>query len=302
MFQYFAPDFELDVRSSNMDNANTPEYLAKIRNSVIENLSRTKFGPSVQMTSVPGDLEGFDDEADAELDDLDEDENKDTRYTQRRWDKYVEKDGELSESEDESENARNGIVKQPGQRKRMNIMDYQNPNAVPDLGSGVATPTSASANGDAASAVAVANGEIHEDIMKAKATASPTNGVLSAANLKSANASQVSKLSQAGDVEMGEAQAAPIAAAEPSEPNVAPRLTPPASPPSMQENTATATTEPKTTAPSDAPISGEAAPAADVEMADAPISNGEPSLAKAEGQAERIAETSDAQAVTRAAE
>jgi histone deacetylase 1/2 len=302
MYQYFAPDFELDVRSSNMDNANTPEYLAKIRNSVIENLSRTKFGPSVQMTSVPGDIEGFDDEADAELDDLDEDENKDARYTQRRWDKYIEKDGELSESEDESENARNGIVKQPGQRKRMNIMDYQNPTAVPDLGSGVATPTSASANGDAASAVAVANGEIHEDIMKAKATASPTNGILaSAANLKSANASQISKLSQAGDVEMGEAQAsaAPIEA-ESSE-QVAPRLTPPASPPLAQENGVT-TTAAKTTVPAEAPMSGEAAPAADVEMADAPISNGEPSLAKAEGQAERIAETSDAQAVTRAAE
>jgi len=286
-----------------MDNANTPEYLAKIRNSVIENLSRTKFGPSVQMTSVPGDIEGFDDEADAELDDLDEDENKDARYTQRRWDKYVEKDGELSESEDESENARNGIVKQPGQRKRMNIMDYQNPNAVPELGSGMATPTSASANGDAASAVAAANGEIHEDIMKAKATASPTNGVLSAVNLKSANASQLSKLSQAGDVEMGDAQAlAAPTAAESSEPKVAPRLTPPASPPSTQTNGGAATTEPKTTTPADAPISGEAAPVADVEMADAPISNGEPSLAKAEGQAERIEETSDAQAVTRAAE
>jgi len=286
-----------------MDNANTPEYLAKIRNSVIENLSRTKFGPSVQMTSVPGDIEGFDDEADAELDDLDEDENKDARYTQRRWDKYVEKDGELSESEDESENARNGIVKQPGQRKRMNIMDYQNPNAIPDLGSGVATPTSASANGDAASAVAVANGEIHEDIMKAKATASPTNGVLSAANLKSANASQISKLSQAGDIEMTEAQGiAATVAAESSEPKAISRVTPPASPLPAQESGITATTDKPTALPAEAPISGEAALSADVEMADAPTSNGEPSPAKAEGQAERIAETSDAQAVTRAAE
>lgn len=46
--QYFAPDFELDVRPSNMDNANSPEYLEKIKNQVIENLRRTSFAPSVQ--------------------------------------------------------------------------------------------------------------------------------------------------------------------------------------------------------------------------------------------------------------
>lgn len=129
--KYFAPDYELDVRSSNMDNANSPEYLAKIRQSVIENLSRTKFAPSVQMQDIPPDLEGMDDEADAELDDMDEDENKDVRHTQRRWDKSIENDGELSESEDEDENERNGIMRSLGPRRR-NMMDYQNPNAVDD--------------------------------------------------------------------------------------------------------------------------------------------------------------------------
>lgn len=115
-----------------MDNANSAEYLRKIKIQVIENLKRTAFAPSVQMTDVPRDPEGMDDEADAVLDDADEDEHKDTRYTRRRWDKYVEKDGELSESEDEEENQRNGVHRQPGIRRRRNIMDYQNPTINPD--------------------------------------------------------------------------------------------------------------------------------------------------------------------------
>ncbi|KAL8822405.1 MAG: hypothetical protein Q9191_006856 [Dirinaria sp. TL-2023a] len=125
-YEYYAPDYELDVRTSNMDNANSPEYLEKIKMQVIENLKRTAFAPSVQMTDVPRDPEGLDDEADAMLDDEDEDEHKDQRWTKRRWDKYVEKEGELSESEDEEENERNGVRRQPGTRKRRNMMDYQN--------------------------------------------------------------------------------------------------------------------------------------------------------------------------------
>ena len=115
------------MRPSNMDNANSPEYLEKIKVQVIENLKRTTFAPSVQMTDVPRDP---DEDPDNILDDLDEDEHKDQRYTSRRWDKYVEKDGELSESEDEDENDNNGVRPQPGERKRRNIMDYQNPDTV----------------------------------------------------------------------------------------------------------------------------------------------------------------------------
>ena len=115
-----------------MENANNVDYLEKIKKQVIENLKRTTFAPSVQMTDVPRDPEGMDDEADAILDDRDEDENMDRRHTKRRWDKYVEKEGELSESEDEEENQRNGVHRQNHNQKRRNIMDYQNPNAVSD--------------------------------------------------------------------------------------------------------------------------------------------------------------------------
>ena len=131
-YKYYGPDYELDVRPSNMDNANTAEYLEKIKNQVIENIRRTMNNPSVQMTDVPRDPEGLDDEADAVLDDLDEDENPDTRYTQRRWDKYTEKEGELSESEDEEGNERNGVQKTRPARRRMNLLDYPNTHAAPD--------------------------------------------------------------------------------------------------------------------------------------------------------------------------
>lgn len=133
-YDYFAPDFELDVRPSNMDNANSPEYLEKIRSQVIENLKRTAFAPSVQMTDVPRNSlgPGMDDDADDAMDDLDADQNPDVRYSQRDWDKYISKDGELSESEDEEANSNMGIRHQPSQQRRRNIMDYQNPNAAPD--------------------------------------------------------------------------------------------------------------------------------------------------------------------------
>lgn len=92
------------------------------------------------MTDVPRDAE---DDVDNLIDDLDEDEHKDQRYTKRSWDKYIEKEGELSESEDEEENESNGVRRQPGTRKRRNMMDYQNADAVMDddeLGSGAGSP------------------------------------------------------------------------------------------------------------------------------------------------------------------
>ncbi|GFF48741.1 histone deacetylase RPD3 [Aspergillus udagawae] len=145
-YEYFAPDYELDVRPSNMDNANTKDYLDKIRAQVVENLKRTAFAPSVQMTDVPREplVEGMDDEADAILDDLDEDENKDKRFTQRRFDQYIEKPGELSDSEDEEENAANGVLRKPQSLKRRNQINYRNVDLDSGLDSGVATPQEAS--------------------------------------------------------------------------------------------------------------------------------------------------------------
>ncbi|KKK15890.1 hypothetical protein P175DRAFT_0451337 [Aspergillus ochraceoroseus IBT 24754] len=145
-YEYFAPDYELNVRPSNMDNANTKDYLDKIRAQVVENLKRTAFAPSVQMTDVPREslVEGMDDEAEAILDDLDEDENKDKRFTQRRFDQYIEKTGELSDSEDEDENAANGIHRKPAHLKRRNQANYRLDVGDSGVESGMATPQDAS--------------------------------------------------------------------------------------------------------------------------------------------------------------
>jgi histone deacetylase 1/2 len=155
-YEYYAPDFELDVKPSNMDNANSPEYLERIKQTVLENLRRTQAVPSVQMQEVPRGDVGMDetlDEEEARLDDEDADDeaNNDRRYTQRLWDKKTEREDELSESEDEEMAEANGVKAQPGRRKRRGIMDYQNPHAPADE-SGTNTPMdddSRSLNGDA---------------------------------------------------------------------------------------------------------------------------------------------------------
>lgn len=133
-----------------MDNANTREYLDKICNQVVENLKRTAFAPSVQMTDVPRNpiVGGIDDEADDVMDDLDEDENKDKRFTQRRFDQRTEKTGELSDSEDEDENAANGIRRQPGVMRRRNQVNYRNLEPDSGLDSGMATPQDGSSTVD----------------------------------------------------------------------------------------------------------------------------------------------------------
>lgn len=161
-----------------MDNANTKDYLDKIRTQVVENLKRTAFAPSVQMTDVPREplVGGIDDEADAILDDLDEDENKDKRYTKRRFDQYVEKPGELSDSEDEEENAANGIRRQPHSLKRRNEANFRG-FGIADSGieSGLATPQEPSsiADEDMDMAGDITMGEAPEPVTGSPSAAEP---------------------------------------------------------------------------------------------------------------------------------
>ncbi|CAK7274169.1 histone deacetylase [Sporothrix epigloea] len=138
-YEYYGPDYELDVRSSNMENANNYEYLEKIKIAVIENLKKTAPVPSVQMQDIPRQSMGMTDEEEAELDDLDEDENKDVRVTQRQWEKNRQRTDEFDESDDEDMARANG-VKYDGPPRR-SILDYRNPNADYEVDSGAATPT-----------------------------------------------------------------------------------------------------------------------------------------------------------------
>ena len=61
------------------------------------------------MTDVPRiPLGGMTDEEEAELDDLDEDENKDVRMSERQWEKHTRHEGEFEESDDEDLARANG--------------------------------------------------------------------------------------------------------------------------------------------------------------------------------------------------
>ena len=51
-YEYFGPDFELDVRSSNMEDLNTREYLDRVKRIVLENLRHVGGPPGIQMTGV----------------------------------------------------------------------------------------------------------------------------------------------------------------------------------------------------------------------------------------------------------
>ncbi|KAI0895454.1 hypothetical protein F4806DRAFT_469264 [Annulohypoxylon nitens] len=136
-YDYYGPDYTLDVRSSNMENANSPEYLEKIKNQLIENLRRTAHAPSVQMQDVPRHSMGaMSDEEEAELDDLDEDENKDVRMTQRQWEQRIERDNEYEESDNEDLDRANGVHRNGSTRRT--FADYRNSDV--EVDSGVATP------------------------------------------------------------------------------------------------------------------------------------------------------------------
>ncbi|KAK8034090.1 putative histone deacetylase RpdA [Apiospora rasikravindrae] len=142
-YEYYGPDYALDVRSSNMENANSPEYLEKIKNQLVENLKRTAHVPSVQMQDIPGNFGGtMTDEEEAELDDLDEDENKDVRMTERRWDKNIDKNNEYEDSDHEDMDRANGVSRTSGPKR---FQDYPKSDANDD--SGAATPVNGAADG-----------------------------------------------------------------------------------------------------------------------------------------------------------
>ncbi|KIJ68655.1 hypothetical protein HYDPIDRAFT_106887 [Hydnomerulius pinastri MD-312] len=102
-YEYFGPDYELDVKSSNTEDMNTPEYLERVKNIVLENLRRLKGPPSVQMSDIPKLP------IDDAMDDMNQDEDfipSDTRRHRRLLDSRIQADGELSDSDDEGEGGR----------------------------------------------------------------------------------------------------------------------------------------------------------------------------------------------------
>uniref|UniRef100_A0A803MFZ4 Histone deacetylase n=1 Tax=Chenopodium quinoa TaxID=63459 RepID=A0A803MFZ4_CHEQI len=52
-YEYFGPDYVLHVEPSNMENQNSPKDMEKIRNILLEQLSRIPHAPSVQFQTTP---------------------------------------------------------------------------------------------------------------------------------------------------------------------------------------------------------------------------------------------------------
>ena len=67
-YEYFGPTYQLDVLPSNMEDLNTPEYLAKIKTQIFENMRSNTFAPSVQMSNIPK-MDHDEMEVDEDLDD-----------------------------------------------------------------------------------------------------------------------------------------------------------------------------------------------------------------------------------------
>ncbi|KAI9486789.1 MAG: histone deacetylase-like protein RpdA/Rpd3 [Benjaminiella poitrasii] len=96
-YEYFGPDYKLDVRPSNMKNMNTEDYLDKVKTHVFENLSRSLFAPSVQMQDVPRDHYMSDDE---------DEEDPDQRFSRSLWDRHIMPDNDYYDSEEGDPNHR----------------------------------------------------------------------------------------------------------------------------------------------------------------------------------------------------
>ena len=189
--QYYGPDYLLDVRASNMENANSMEYLEKIKNTVIENLRRSQPVPSVQMQDIPRASFGLTDEEEAALDDLDDDTHPDQRLTQRRLDKAVARSNEYDDSDDEDMAEQEYGRHKP---KRRGIQEFKNPNFVePEQDSGRASPVPAEKDGD----VTMADAEPEQS---EKPEDGPTGDSAEAANTQPA----AEKVDESGDVAMGE--------------------------------------------------------------------------------------------------
>ncbi|KAI7866395.1 hypothetical protein BDF14DRAFT_1812761 [Spinellus fusiger] len=78
-FEYYGPEYKLEVPSNNMTNHNTRDYLERIIAKIIDNLRDMPFAPSVGMQEVPRDFnaDDFNDGEDSEMEDAD------ARQTQR---------------------------------------------------------------------------------------------------------------------------------------------------------------------------------------------------------------------------
>ncbi|KAJ3164825.1 histone deacetylase [Geranomyces variabilis] len=93
-YQYFGPDYRLDVPNNNMENRNSRDSLEKTQQRIFENLRGMPHAPSVQMHDVPRDLDH---------DEFETEEPPDRRNTMSMLDPRRSHRGELSDSDEEGD-------------------------------------------------------------------------------------------------------------------------------------------------------------------------------------------------------
>lgn len=157
-YEYFGPDYKLDVRPNNMENLNTYEYLDKVRSQVFEHLKSIPHAPSVQGHVEPrlAHDEALEDDADEDDDPAGKDQR--SSKTQRERDRRVQRSGELSDSEDEGEGGRrdrtnhNEVGRPPSIMEPLLRREATQQTSLPELGD--MPPATAKVNGSSATAEA----------------------------------------------------------------------------------------------------------------------------------------------------
>jgi len=95
-FEYFGPDFGLQISPTNMDNLNTPDYLQKCLEQLVENLRHVKQAPG-QASGELADAADSGEAARAAADEAD----PDVRKSEADMDKKVASQNEMDDSDDE---------------------------------------------------------------------------------------------------------------------------------------------------------------------------------------------------------
>lgn len=185
-----------------MENANSHDYLHKIKTAVIDNIRRTG-KPSVEAfleTPASALLRGLESDDEDEEDDLEADMYPEKRMTQRQRDEQIEHSGEHYEPSDDEEYKEGlGVRRQPGAKRRRNIMDFQNPNAAREDDEGRPLNGESSRNGHLASSAPGQGGD-----SRASSTR-PTNGAEARSNGTSSRArTPTVPADEDGDVDMDE--------------------------------------------------------------------------------------------------
>ncbi|CAD6584257.1 MAG: histone deacetylase [Tremellales sp. Tagirdzhanova-0007] len=192
-YEYYGPDYELNVRPSNMTDHNTPEYLEKLKEAVFEALRDQNAAPSVQIHEVP--KLSHDDDEDNEMEDT---ESKDARRPQRLWDKSKQHENSLSDSEDEGLGGRRHRQSHKGAPENGSMSKKRRSRSPASRSNGAgptATPAPVAANGTRGSAIDMGHSAL------ASGNLAPTSHAYSSSTAPMDISSWASSIVPAGPVE-----------------------------------------------------------------------------------------------------